>query len=615
MIAAATLSVAAACRPPVEADAPRAPGAGCGTAATPISAIQGSGDTSPLAGRAATIEAIVTAEFHGADRLGGFFVQQEDSEADGNVRTSEALFIAAGHEVRAGDRVRVSGTVAETDGRTGLDAITGLSVCARGRLLPAAVELALPRAGTGAWERFENMRVALAGSAVITDVYSLWRFGEFSVAGNRHLIPTQNAAPGRPAQAVAARQALDELIVDDGAARQNAPVAHAGENDREPFAADNPIRAGQAVSGLGGVLHEAYGSWRLVPTQPFRIDEQANPRIAVPTPVGGTLRIASFNLLNYFATLAGDGPRCGPRRNRECRGADTSSERARQVAKTVAALRAIDADVVAVLELENDTGEALASLVRELNAAMGPGTYAPIETGIAGQDAIRPGLIYRPARVAPVASHALLTRAADARFDDRLNRPALAQTFCERASGARFTLAAVHLKSKGSPCDAARDPDTGDGQANCNRTRTTAAAALADWLDSDPTETGTELRLIVGDLNAYALEDPIAALRERGYRDQSARYTPGNAYTFTFEGMAGQLDYALANAALERHVTGAIVWHINADESPALDYNEEYGKPAAYYRPDPFRSSDHDPVIVGLDFSRPAPRVSPSACP
>jgi hypothetical protein len=100
------------------------------------------------------------------------------------------------------------------------------------------------------------------------------------------------------------------------------------------------------------------------------------------------------------------------------------------------------------------------------------------------------------------------------------------------------------------------------------------------------------------------------------------RYTDGSPYTFTFDGMQGTLDTALAMEGVAARVTGAAVWHINADEVPAIDYQESVGVSfnqrfrtaeiaAAYYDSSAFRSSDHDPVLIGLDLERrrhPGPR-------
>jgi uncharacterized protein len=201
--------------------------------------------------------------------------------------------------------------------------------------------------------------------------------------------------------------------------------------------------------------------------------------------------------------------------------------------------------------------------------------------------------------VQPVGAYAVLDAAVDPDFNDRLNRPALAQSFQEVATGEVFTAAVNHLKSKGSSCAGVGDPDIGDGQGNCNGTRTAAAIALAEWLATDPTGSGDPDRLIIGDLNAYAKEDPIAALSSRGYVDLIDRYlAPTARYSYVFAGQAGYLDHGLANAALVGQVSGVTVWHINSDEPSALDYNN-YNQPALY-QPGPYRSSDHDPVIVGL---------------
>jgi len=54
--------------------------------------------------------------------------------------------------------------------------------------------------------------------------------------------------------------------------------------------------------------------------------------------------------------------------------------------------------------------------------------------------------------------------------------------------------------------------------------------------------------------------------------------------------------------ALASQVTGAAAWHINADEPPVLDYNLEFGRDAGLFDAAiPFRASDHDPVVIGLN--------------
>lgn len=282
----------------------------------------------------------------------------------------------------------------------------------------------------------------------------------------------------------------------------------------------------------------------------------------------------------------------------------------RQRVKILAALEELNADVVGLIEMENTPGvEPAADLVAGLNDLMGPGTYDYIDTGVIGTDAIRLGFIYKPGIVQPVGDHAILDSMVDPRFDDTRNRPMLSQTFDEVATGARVTVSVNHLKSKGSAC--AGDPDNGDGQGNCNLTRAAAAEAIADFLAEDPTGSGDPDHLIVGDLNAYDHEDPIDALVETGYTDLVKKFGGEFAYGYVFDGKVGYLDHALSNESLTPQVTGASEWHINADEPDVLDYNLDFGKPASSFSPDPYRSSDHDPVLVGLNLNV-APTVEAS---
>jgi hypothetical protein len=211
-------------------------------------------------------------------------------------------------------------------------------------------------------------------------------------------------------------------------------------------------------------------------------------------------------------------------------------------------------------------------------------------------------LIYKPANVSTVGAYAILDSTVDPTFDDSRNRPALAQTFQQNGTDDLVTVAVNHLKSKGSNCNSVGDPDAGDGQGNCNLTRTSAATALANWMAGDPTGSGSADNLIVGDLNAYAMEDPIVAIETAGYTDLVEQFVgtgfADGAYSFNFFSQSGYLDHALASSSVQSRVTGADFWHVNADEPSGLDYNS-FNQPLLF-NPDQFRSSDHDPVVVGL---------------
>jgi len=259
------------------------------------------------------------------------------------------------------------------------------------------------------------------------------------------------------------------------------------------------------------------------------------------------------------------------------------------------------------LEIENNVNdEAVQDLVDGLNNANGAGTWDFVRTGVIGTDAIKVALIYQPAAVSLSGDYAILDSSVDPRFNDSKNRPALAQTFVHNVTDNAFTVSVNHLKSKGSNCNDVGDPDLGDGAGNCNLTRTLAAEALVDWLSSDPTGSGDEDFLVIGDLNSYDKEDPIDALTDLAlpapFTDLAFVFLGESAYTYVFDGQTGYLDYALASPGLFEQVTGVTQWHINADEPDLIDYDTSFKEAAQdqIYAPDPYRSSDHDPVIVGL---------------
>jgi uncharacterized repeat protein (TIGR01451 family) len=574
----------------------------------PIHLIQGGGSTSPLNGYTdLLIEGIVVGDFqHTSDELGGFYLQEEDVDVDGDPATSEGIFVydnGFGIDVAEGDRVRVQGDVNERDGQTELRHITYVQVYGSGLSVTSA-DIALPVDTAGYLERFEGMLVTSADDLYVTEHYNLARYGEVWVSvGARLYNPTHLTTPGAAANALQDLNDRSRLLIDDGSQISNPAVV--------PYlAADSTLRLGDSASGLLGALGEGSEAYRLQPVAPPTFT-RANPRTTAPDDPGGTLKVASFNVLNYFN---GDGLGGGFPTER---GADTLEEFLRQRAKIITATVAMDADVIGLMEIENDgygPQSAIQDLVNGLNDATAPGTYAFIDPGLAqvGTDAIAVGLIYKPAAATPVGDAQILDSSVDPTFIDTKNRPVLAQTFEHNATGERLTIAVNHLKSKGSSCNDVGDPDTGDGQGNCNLTRTSAATALVNWLAGDPTGSGDPDSLIIGDLNAYAMEDPITAIKNGGYTNLVEAYMGADAYSYVYAGQAGYLDHALANDSLAPQVAGATIWHINADEPRALDY-QDYNPPYLY-APDAYRASDHDPVIVDL-FSEAALGLAKEAAP
>jgi predicted extracellular nuclease len=571
--------------------------------------IQGSGPASPLEGSAVTIEGIVVGDFQNNAQLDngdlrGFYVQEEDADADADPLTSEGVFVYDGYspgtDVMVGDFVRVKGQVAEYNGVTEITSLTEVTVLSSDNDLPTPATVSLPLSALTDMEAYEGMSVTFPQSLYISEYYNFDRYGEIVLTSARQDQPTAVVEPGPDAVALAAENLLDRIILDDGRTSSNPdPAIHP---NGDIFNLDNLFRGGDTVQNVTGVVDYYYG-YKIQPT--IGADYvSANPRTAQPDDVGGNLKVASFNVLNYFTTIDTGDWICGPSGDMECRGADTPDEFTRQRDKIIAALTAIDADVVGLIEIENHPEDVpTADLVAGLNAVMGDGTYDYIATGAIGTDAIRQAIIYKSATVTPLGDYAILDSTVDGRFLDDYNRPVPAQTFMDNATGGIFTVAVNHLKSKSSDCDAIGDPDTGDGSGNCNLTRKAAAEALVDWLAGDPTGSGDGDFLIIGDLNSYDKEDPIDVLLAGGYTDLVSLYQGEYAYSYVYDGQVGYLDHALVNSDLLAEVTGTTVWHINADEPDLIDYDMTFKEDAqdALYAPDAYRSSDHDPVIIGLD--------------
>ncbi len=590
--------------------------AGCPTERK-IHEVQGNGAASPLVGQTVVVEGIVVGDFqdglsgtHGD--LNGFHLQEEDADTDADALTSEGVFVFDGSapavNVQVGDRVQVLGVVSEFNGMTEITSFTGVAVVSTGNPLPSAASLSLPVLSEDAFEAYEGMRVTFPQALYISEYFNFDRFGEIVLTSERHLTPTAEFDPGPDTIQAAQDFRLDRITLDDGRSNQNPdPAIHPDGND---FDLSNLFRGGDTVQNLTGVLDYAFGLYRIQPTQGGN-HINANPRTATPDDVGGDVKVASFNVLNYFSTLDNSGPICGPLANQDCRGADDAAEFTRQRDKIFAALSAIDADIVGLIEIENHaTDAALQDLVNGLNAEYGSSTYAYINTGPIGSDAIKVAIIYKPASVTPVGTTAVLDSVAFVNGGDAgpRNRPSLAQAFEVNVTGEVFVADVNHFKSKGSACDgenASSPPATGEGL--CNPVRVNAATELLAWLATDPTGTGDPDVLIIGDLNAYDKEAPIDTLVASGYTDMVFQFQGEDAYSYVFDGQLGYLDHALASASLVSQVTGVTAWHINSDEPDLIDYDTTFKGPNqdAIYAPDAYRSSDHDPVIVGLELVPP----------
>ena len=569
----ATLALALCAALPAGANARPSPGV------VPIGVVQGSAARSAMEGRAVTVEGVVTADLRTG--LGGFFLQDA---GDGDDATSDAIFVQPASEaaIAVGDRVRVRGQVLEAPAGSKASLTTlkadRIERLAGGQALPLREISAAP----ADWRALEGERVRITAPLTLSGSDGLERYGELVVAFDGRLWqPSEVAVPGSEAFAMVERDnARRRLVLDDGSSeRDPKQVAY--------LPADALLLAGSGVGAVEGIVDRRVdGSWRLQVTAPLTVQPAER---AAPPQVPGKLRVAAFNLENFFN---GDGHGGGfP----TLRGARTATEFQAQLAKLVATIRPLQADVAALMELENDgygPESAIATLVAALNEGQGKaGDWRFVDAGQGpGTNPIRVGLIYRASKVKPVGRWATTSGGP---FADHSRSP-LAQAFRSQAGGKPFIVVANHFKSKGCGDATGADADQHDGQACWNATRVETSRRLDDWLRTDPTGTGATRTVLLGDFNAYAQEAPLRELRGRGWQDAFVVAGVERPYSYVYNGQTGRLDHALLSPDFVPALRGAVEWHINADEQDARGYRERNVE-------GPWRSSDHDPLLLGFD--------------
>ncbi|MCH7375108.1 ExeM/NucH family extracellular endonuclease [Aeromonas sp. MR19] len=630
----------------------------------PVPAIQGPGSSSPLvpAGKFESEQAyatrgIVTQVVNGLYK--GFFIQ--DLQGDGDPASSDGLFVystQANGAIVPGAEVCVSGKVKEYFNQTQLNADQLVVTQPMVALLPA-VDL-VPVAGetlNQLLERHEGMRVRLVpeSSLVVTRNFSFDYDGKRNnlvLAYGAPLIKSTQkfAAMSEEASQWALRNQQNQLVVETDAKTPDGVLPWYPAFNAE----DGYLRIGDKLNGLEGALGYSYNLFRLVANNRIDssdIDHSGWDRVETPELAeAGDLRVASFNVLNFFTTVvSGDANPTGSNR-----GALTVAEFEKQRTKIVSAITRLNADVVGLMEIENNgygDNSAIANLVAALNAAQPDEAdhyrwIASPDGQPIGTDAITVGLIYRPASVTPQGAASLIVLPVQqAEAVDASGKPvaikqgmreSLLQQFSSPKGDAPLTLVVNHLKSKGSACFedypdyATADPL--DGQGHCNALRVSAAKVLGESLK----DMSGDL-LLIGDLNAYGMEDPIRVLtsydpaaqprqimsasfttlagqpyeesgsalgKGYGFVNLNTRFHGTDTYSYSYEGELGNLDHALASPSLAAKVIGIEDWHINSAESNFFEYGSKYTGQLAK-SDGPFSASDHDPVLVAIQYPLP----------
>ena len=636
---------------------------------TPIPDIQavGEGDDSAMVGATVTTVGVVTAAYPANESglgatIDGYTIQTPGSGGawePGRTR-SDGLFVYAGKkgEIPApGTCVRVTGTVGEfpaTSAKGNPQSLTQMAVTSVSVVQGCQEPTPIPatRVPTSdEVEALESMLLAPQGTWTITDNYQTNQYGTLSLTPGESPLrsATDVVAPGQAARDYEAANAARAIALDDGT-NTNLLKGAATEVAYAYLANGSPARVGYHVSFTKPVVLEPrHGSFVFQPTSmvaghPDRSPVTITGERPSPPTVGGDTRVATFNVLNYFSDLGVDEAGCAgyPDRTggfvtaKKCkvRGAFSREAFANQEAKIVSAINALGADVVALEEIENpvavgvgtDRDATLARLVEALNKATGDGTWAYVPSPPSvpqGEDVIRIAFIYKPATIAPVGPSLIHD---DPAFTGLARQP-LAQEFArvtgQRAAPATFVVIGNHFKSKGSVPEGAPpgNVDNGDGQGNANAIRVAQATSLASFaarFADKPT-------LLVGDFNSYSQEDPIKALEASGW----ARVSGAGEASYVYAGRSGSLDHVFSNAAAKPLLSGVTSWAVNAQESIAFEYSRAGMNAHLTIEADnPYRSSDHNPEIIGLTLLRaddtapsptapetPAPSETPSPAP
>ncbi|RWZ68737.1 ExeM/NucH family extracellular endonuclease [Labedella populi] len=609
---------------PTEPEEPTAP-----SEPVTIAQIQGAGTTSPFAGQTVTTTGVVTATYPSGG-FNGYYIQTPGTGGAIDLAThtaSDGIFVYSASTVASvaiGDYVKVTGVAGDyydltqitVGSAAGLEKLDASTVEA-----PEAATIAYP-SDAGKREALEGMLVAPVGGFTVSNTYSTNQYAELGLAaGESPLItPTEIARPGSAGYTAAvADNAARAVTLDDGASI-NFLGSDANKDIPLPYLTQNAaITVGSAVEFTEEVILDYRNSaWKFQPTTQLTAEDDlpatfSDVREAKPADVGGDIQIAGFNVLNYFTTTGDELAGCEYYRDRDgdpvtidggcaARGAAEDEDLERQEAKIVAAINGLGAEVVSLEEIENsvkfgtDRDEALSILVEALNEAAGDDVWAFVPSpdaselpSVDSQDVIRNAFIYKQAAVQPVGDSRVLL---DPAFNNA--RQPLAQEF--RVTDAEGTFLAIvnHFKSKGSGSGA--DADQGDGQGGSNASRVAQANALVAFSNELQTELGTDEVFLIGDFNAYTMEDPSVVLTQAGYVDQGSKT---GEYSYSFSGQSGSLDHVYASPAADAKITGVDIWNINAGEAIAKEYSRYNYNATNFYDESVFRSSDHDPILVG----------------
>ncbi len=570
----------------------------CSAATIAITDVQGTGAISPKLGQTVTVAGVVHAEYLGAKRLNGFYIQTVKDKFDNAATASQGLFVYHPEQktIRIGQEVVVRGVVQDKDGSTQLGAVEAVAECKTGSPIVIS-DINFPLDSVVSLNRYESMAVRVTGIEFVTDNSQLAAQGELLLATEVLRQPTELVAPGSAAQSYAERYKLMTLVLDDGSHEKNPESVIYPPPELLSY---NSVRIGDRALALQGVLAKKDGVYRLHPMEmpTFAISNKRpeKPKLVNPKQADGDnerdtsqLRVATLNLWHYVPG---------------------THSFARQRPKIVALFSGLDADVYTVQELPNNgsgPASALLDLVNTLNEAEEGTPYAFVQFAAEqlGEGELTNGMVYRQDRVSEAGVAAVLLSGD---FNGELNQPIVAQTFTHIVSGKSITVVGNQFADRSCSTENNNSEllrDHNDGQGCASLARREATNTLLNWLATDPTTNSVAPILVAGDFNAYTLEDPARLIKQAGYFN-AAETLVNTPYTVLENGMVGSLDHIFLPNSIRAAVVAADTWKVNADEPAAFNY-ETTGKSGRqqniWYANDVYRSVERNPVVVLLDTS------------
>ncbi|MCU8557580.1 ExeM/NucH family extracellular endonuclease [Vibrio vulnificus] len=608
-----------------------------------IGEVQGEGYSSPLieSGYTSKDEYLVTGVVSAVatSLVKGFYLY--DDNADGNVKTSDGVFVKTSGAVSKdmiGQQICVRAKVNEDYGMTTLlptGNIWEVKNSTPVEVTPVKLERIDSDDDTfrSTLERLEAMPVVLVEDMDAAEGNQDMRVSrtfsfDYSAKRNNMVIaykrpnpqPNQDHVAGSDAAKAQTAQNKDyRIVVESDEKPANGKIPYYPEFASDPH--NNYIRINDSVVGMTGVLHYSYNEFRLIPTANVTKANFVHNTPRTSSPVikesygddGFTIKVATQNVLNYFnSPYGGHDNQFG-----DNRGAESQQEFERQQAKIVEAIYGLDADIVGLMEVENN-GFGDFSAIRELLEAINAKYYKEnykdrfaresihnryVFVGFdkngdqvldqfdtIGSDAITTGIIYRPSKVSVIAGKVIPMPWQDAPMivdadgkpvvdgkgelaesGKNYQRNTVAATFRVLNTGKQLTVSVNHLKSKGSTC---WDDYVGtkavddDAQGSCENFR----VASTYHLGQEMAKIGGD-QIVLGDMNSYAHEDPMLVLTSNPTKKalKAADYIKvGNKWQFNGEqGPVITQTFGFINAVDYKTPAGETSW--------SYSYNDEVG--------------------------------------